>query len=295
MRRLIINADDFGFTRSVNAGIVRAFREGIVTSTTILANGDAFEDAAEYARTNPGLGVGCHLSLVGGRPVAPPADVPSLVDERGMMPGSLARLMIELARGVVRNDDIERELGAQIQRVIDAGISPTHLDTHKHSHVHPRVMAALARVANQFGIKCVRNPFEPVKSLMITGPRARVTGRVFINQWAMGASASVVAPRIKRLARARGLVLPDHFRGVALTGLLDGEAMRKIIKSLAPGTTELMCHPGAYDADLERSQTRLKRQRESELDALLDPALRRLIEDEGVTLISYRELREAIG
>src|SRR5215210_2825772 len=109
MKRLIVNADDFGFTRGVNAGIARAFKSGILTSATIMANGDAFEDAIEVARANSGLGIGCHLSAVGGRPVAQARDVASLVDDSGMLPATVTQLMIKLARGQVRGSDIESE------------------------------------------------------------------------------------------------------------------------------------------------------------------------------------------
>ena len=140
MRQLIVNADDFGFTRGVNAGIVRAFSAGILTSTTIMANGPAFEDAVELALTNPSLHVGCHLALVGGRPSAPPHAVPSLIDAAGDMPPTLTQLVVRLAAGRVRIADIEREFRAQIERVLGAGIKPSHLDTHKHTHIYPPVM-----------------------------------------------------------------------------------------------------------------------------------------------------------
>src|SRR5258707_9725647 len=133
MKRLIVNADDFGFTRGVNAGIVRAFKSGIVTSTTIMANGEAFEDAVSLAHANPGLGVGCHLAVVGGRPVAAPSEIPSLVDRNGVLPATLTRLVIKIARGYASGEDIAREFRAQVRRVVDSGIEITHVDSHKHS------------------------------------------------------------------------------------------------------------------------------------------------------------------
>ncbi|HVG18407.1 MAG TPA: ChbG/HpnK family deacetylase [Blastocatellia bacterium] len=290
MKRLIVNADDFGFTRGVNAGIAHAYKMGILTSATIMANGDAFEDAVEVARANSGLGLGCHLSAVGGRPVAPARDVASLVDGDGMLPATLTRLMIKLARGQVRSGDIESEFRAQVGRVVGAGIRPTHLDSHKHSHTHPQVMRALARVAREFGIRSVRNPFESLLASPRAGATARARRAAYLKQCAMSAAISVRAISFKRLAREYGLRTPDYFFGMRLTGLLDGEALRGLIKSTRHGTTELMCHPAVYDQELERAGTRLKRERERELEALTDPALRRLIEEEGVDLISYREL-----
>lgn len=290
MKRLIVNADDFGFTRGVNAGIARAFKTGILTSATIMANGDAFEDAIEVARANVRLGIGCHLSAVGGRPVAAARDVASLLDGDGMLPRTLTQLMIKLARGQVRSRDIESEFRAQVGRVVAAGITPTHLDSHKHSHTHPHVMRALARVAREFGIRSVRNPFESLFTPAHAGATARASRAAYLKQCAMTAAIAVRAISFKRLAREYGLRTPDYFFGVRLTGLLDGEAIQSMIKSTRQGTTELMCHPAIYDQELERAGTRLKRQRERELEALTDPALRRLIDEEGVNLISYREL-----
>src|SRR5215472_13323215 len=131
MTKLIVNGDDFGFARSVNTGILRGHREGILTSTTIMANGPAFDDAIEIALANPSLGVGCHVAVVDGLPISPPADIPSLLSSDGRLPGTVTELARKLGR-VIRVRDVEREIGAQVQRVIDAGITPTHLDTHKH-------------------------------------------------------------------------------------------------------------------------------------------------------------------
>jgi hopanoid biosynthesis associated protein HpnK len=287
MKRLIVNADDFGFTRGVNAGIVRAYRTGIVTSTTIMANGEAFEDAVELARANPGLGVGCHLAVVGGRPVAERSQVRSLVDDEGALPATLTQLMIKLARGSVSTDEIAREFRSQLERVARAGIQPTHLDTHKHSHTHPQIMKALARVAAEFGIKCVRNPFEGV---FAPARLSSLSKWAYLKQYAMSAAIQPGAIKFKRLAREHGLRMPDRFFGVGLTGMLDSAVIRSMMESLGEGTAELMCHPGVYDDDLDRAPTRLKREREHELEALSDPSLRRLAEEQGIELINYGEL-----
>jgi len=287
MKKLIVNADDFGFTRGVNRAVVRAFKTGIVTSTTIMANGEAFEDAVELAFANPGLGVGCHLAVVGGLSVAPAADVSSLVDSGGVLPRTLTRLMFKLARGSVPTEELMREFRAQLERVAQTGIKLTHLDTHKHSHTHPRVMKALVLAAAEFGIKCVRNPFENPFGLKRSNP---LSDWSYLKQYALSAAISPGAIQFKRSVRENGLKTPDRFFGVKVTGMLDSSAIRSIMESLGEGTAELMCHPGEYDADLERAHTRLKRERERELEALCDPNLRRLAEEQGIELINYRGL-----
>lgn len=286
MKRLIVNADDFGFTGGVNAGIVRAFKSGIVTSTTIMANGDAFEDAVSLALANPGLGVGCHLAVVGGRPVAAPSEIPSLVDRNGALPATLTSLVIKIARGYASAEDIAREFRAQVRRVADCGIEITHVDSHKHSATHPRVMEALARVATEFGIKCVRNPFESI----FAGRRDSQPRWAYAKQSALSAAIAPAAIEFTRIASKHELKTPDRFFGVKLTGLLDTSAIRSIMEALGEGAAELMCHPGINDDDLAKAHTRLRQSRQRELEALCDPGLRELAQQLGIRLISYREL-----
>jgi len=286
MKRLIVNADDFGFTRGVNEGIVRAHRTGIVTSTTIMANGDAFDEAVEAARANPSLGVGCHLSAVGGPPVSNPSKIPTLVDRDGMLPPTFGKLLIKLARKSVSTDEIAAEFRSQLARITSGGITPTHLDTHKHSHTHPQVMRALARVAAEFGVACVRNPFESIA----VGSLGRLSSWKYLKQAAKATAIQPASIKFRQAIVEYGLRTTDQFLGVRLTGMLDTAAIKSMMESLTEGTTELMCHPGLYDDELEQAQTRLKRARESEFEAVSDPVLRSFAQEQGIELISYRSL-----
>ena len=135
MKYLITNADDFGFTRDVNEGIVHAHRHGILTATTLMATGPAFDHAVELARENPALDVGVHLVLVGSEGY----------------PSTVARLVASLGRMRIYD-----ELARQVGKVVDAGIRPTHLDTHKHTHLLPPVLEAVARLSEEFKIPWVR-------------------------------------------------------------------------------------------------------------------------------------------
>lgn len=287
MKELILNADDFGLTRGVNEGIVRAHREGILTSATLMANGPAFEDAVERAKQNPRLGVGCHLVLVGGLAVAPREKIPSLADRDGRLPRSIGVLMAKLSCGRVRSKDIETELRAQIEKLRRAGIEPTHLDTHKHTHVHPRVMIALGRVAQEFGITRVR---KAVENLRDSWRMSRREGAGLQNLMA-AATVRAVALRFHTISRRYGLRSPDHFLGLALTGRLSGAALCRLIDTLPEGRTEIMVHPGICDTELAATGSRLQQQRQTELDGLLDPEVRRTIVNQGIRLISYRDLR----
>ena len=287
MKRLIVNADDFGYTRGVNAGIVRGFRDGIVTSATIMANGDAFEDAVECAQANSKLGVGCHLVLVGGQCVAPAKQVRSLADSEGRLPPSLPVFLSKLSTGSVRRQDIEAELRAQVERVFAAGLRPTHFDSHKHTHAHPGVMEVVVRVAEEFKVTRIRKPFEDTAALLWPVFRRGVSSW---KQRATALIAGVNASGFQKLAASHGIRTPDHFMGVAATGRLNREAILAMIGAMRDGVTELMCHPGEYDAELEKSATRLKRERELELNGLTDPDVRAAMREYEVRLMSFQEL-----
>jgi hopanoid biosynthesis associated protein HpnK len=282
--QLILNADDFGLTRGVNEGILRAHRDGILTSTTLMANGDAFEHAVELAGKAPTLGVGCHLVLIGGKAVASPRDVASLVDREGKLPRSLPSLLRRVTSGGIRPAHVEAELRAQIEKIRAAGIEPTHLDTHKHSHAHPGVFAALGRVAKELGIHRVRRPIESLRRSWSSGGRARTA------QLIAASAVRALAPRFNAIARKYELRSPDYFLGLALTGHLGPQALRQLIESLPEGFSEIMMHPGIYDQDLARTGTRLLRERQMEMNALLEADVKQAVAARGVRLVSYREL-----
>jgi hopanoid biosynthesis associated protein HpnK len=287
MKQLILNADDFGLTRGVNEGIIRAHREGVLTSATLMACGPAFDHAVELAKQNPRLGIGCHLVLVGGRAVAPVEEISSLASKDGHLPESLGSFVTRLSSGIIRPKEIDRELRAQILKIRAAGIEPTHLDTHKHTHAHPAVMAALGRVAGELGIRKVRKPIE---NLQDSWESSRGENSAILKELLAAAVARAVAPLFHSASRKYGLRTPDHFLGLAMTGRLGPLALRRMISIVQEGSTEIMLHPGISDSELERIDTRLFHQRNAEMDALIEPAVRSAIEERGIRLITYGEL-----
>lgn len=287
MKELILNADDFGLTQGINRGIIRAHREGILTSATLMATGPAFDHAVEQARENPTLGVGCHLVLTGGSAAAPHEQIPSLVDENGRLPQSLTVLVANVTTGRIPPGEIETELRAQIEKIRGAGIEPSHLDTHKHTHVHPTIMNALGRAAQESGIKRVRNPVEDLRDSWRSN---RSDGTNPMRNLAAAATVSAVASRFKAISSKYGLRSPDHFLGLAVTGQLGAGALRRLIEALDEGQTEIMLHPGICDQDLAQTGSRLQHQRETEMEGLLAPEVRRAVMENGIRLISYRDL-----
>ncbi len=268
--RLVVNADDFGFTRDVNAGIVEAHCRGILTATSIMANGAAFEDAVRLAGENPRLDIGCHLVLIQGESVARPGRP---------LPATLGALLGALALGRVPVYD---EFAAQVGRIVDAGLRPSHLDTHKHTHVVPSVLAAVARISQEFGIPWVRRPFDfPMRAGWAEIPAGvRITSRL------MG----IPRGRFNAVLAAHGCRTTDHFAGFRLTGRFRTAELTALIGQLPAGTVEFMCHPGHCGAELRAAATRLKESREAELEALTAGETRAALDAAGVRLATYREL-----
>ena len=268
VKSLVVNADDFGFTRDVNAGIVEAHRNGILTATTIMANGTAFDDAVRLAGENPTLDIGCHLVLVQGD---------SVLAAGSPLPATIGQLIRAVA---LRRIPIYEELASQVRRVLDAGLAPTHLDTHKHTHLLPQVLDAVARISEQFRIPWVRRPFDfgAVGEGVPTSTRLISRG--------LGAAGG----RFRSVLAAHGCRTTDHFAGFQLTGRLGTRELGALLRTLPPGSTELMCHPGRCTDELQGARTRLKESRETELAALTAPETRRALEENGIRLAGYRDL-----
>ncbi len=279
MRSVIINADDFGLSPGVNRGILSAFRDGVVTSTTLLANLAAFDDAVAIARENPDLPVGIHLSLVWGRPVSDPRRIPTLVDREGRLNRSAGALGMRAMLGRLSVDQVRIEFASQVRKVLDAGLTPTHLDTHKHIHVLPGVTRALVRVAGEFGIYKVRFPRE--RSPGARGRRCPPTSRV---------KRAVIALLCRRAdAELAGLKTTDHFVGIADSACLDAQTLSFILRNLGDGVTEVMCHPGHVDDEMKRYVAHPAR-REAELEALKDSRIRDYTDSGSCRLMHFGDL-----
>ncbi len=290
VKLLIVNADDFGLSERVNQGIIEAHQQGLVTSTSLMANGDAFDQAVALTRTAPTLGVGIHLNLTDGRPLSPAAQIPSLVTKDLMFEAGPIRLVQKLLAGTARLSHIERELRAQIERTLAAGIVPTHLDGHQHVHAWPSVSAMVIRLAVEYGIRGIRCSAEhPVDLTGLLGRHPQSRGSI-LWQIAIGRALAFLTLRQRGHMRQAGLVYPSRFYGFTHTGYLDESALQMILRNIQGGSSELMCHPGYLDQALDSGPTRLKRQRERELVALTHPAMKSLVSQLGIRLGTYRDL-----
>lgn len=293
MRNLIVNADDLGWTAGVNRGIADAHRNGIVTSTSLLANGSAFEDGVNTAKSLPRLGVGVHLNLSDGKPVAAQQEVQSLLNGSGNFEGGPEALLVRLTTKSVDINHVEKEWDAQIQKVRAAGIEPSHLDGHKHVQMLPGLFAIALRLAKKHRIEAVRVSHES-SSLRAALNEGGHSSSVAFKQGVQARGLKLLAPDARKMAERAGVAVADYFCGIAQTGVLKKPGVEKLLAILPEGTTELMCHPGYVDAELENSSTRLQRSRQAELTILTDQAVRKIVADLGIRLINYKEI-SALG
>ena len=287
MKNLIVNADDLGWTTGVNRGIAEAHRNGIVTSASLLANGAAFASGVELAKSTPGLGVGVHLNLSDGPPIAPRELVASLLNDQGGFAGGPESLLLRIAKRDVTVREVEQEWEAQIEKVKDAGIQPTHLDGHKHVHMLPGLFEVALRLAKRYGIGAIRVAHEAssLRSALSAGDELHTS--VVLKQGVQARGLKLLARDAREQAERAGISTADYFCGIAQTGEMTKEGVARLLRHLPEGTTELMSHPGYADQELQNSATRLQASRQTELEILTDVEIRNLVASQGIRLIDY--------
>jgi chitin disaccharide deacetylase len=294
VRRLIANADDLGLTAGINRAIGEAHTGGVVTSATLMAGGAAFEGGIELARSSPKLSVGCHVVLVDGAPVSDPNSVRSLVANRSTEPGSfysgVSAVAARAVFGRFDRDELVSEIVAQVRKIQAAGLLVTHLDTHKHTHIFPMILAAVVKAARICGVAAIRNPFVPLRAVR-PGQFAGKPG--LWKRYGQVRLLRSFGGQFRAKMQRAGLRTPDGIVGVIETGSFDGSLLRQALRNLPEGTWELVCHPGYDDADLRAVRTRLLASREEERRLLTSPELRQFLDEHGIQLISYREFADS--
>ena len=289
MRRLIVNADDFGIASGVNRGVVEGHQNGVVTSATLMACGARFDEAVALAAQARKLSVGCHVVLVDGSPMLAGPRVSSLVVANSgfalRFRESLVSFALLAATGRLDQQQIEAEITAQIQKLQAAGISVSHLDSHKHTHMFPVVLKSMLGAARKCGVRAIRNPFEPLIFANV---------RHWKRQFQLRILRGYRATFRKELAES-GMFTPDGCIGMAATGGLTVATFQALIENLPEGTWEFVSHPGYNDADLNQVKTRLRHSREKELAILTSDSVKQLLHRERIELISYHDLAPVMG
>ena len=266
-------------TTGVNAGILHAFREGILTSASVMACGDAFEEAVAGAQAAIGFGLGVHLCLTEGRPVSPPDRVPSLLRADGRFHDTVTAFLASFFLGKIRLEEVELEFRAQIGKVLDYGVHVEKLDSHMHLHILPPILDVVLRVGQSFRIGAVRLPREPLR---FWGSRP--------GAWAKGlALRGLSAAQAGKVARS-GFCTSQHLLGLSSSGGVTERRLLAWLRALPPGPTELMVHPGYEDAALRAMPVSYAYGREAEVAALTSSRVRALVQGLEIELVTFGAL-----
>jgi hopanoid biosynthesis associated protein HpnK len=270
-RRLIVNADDFGRSESINQAVIRAHREGILTSASLMVNEPAAEQAARLARENPSLGVGLHLTLACGTAALPPAEIPHLADDRGRFSDRPVAAGWRYFFCRKCKDELRSEIEAQVAKFRATGLPLDHLNGHLHLHLHPVVFGILMDHAPRWGIGAMR----------LTRDRFFLNARLAAGRWACRASHALIFGWLARRARLalarRNIRHTGVVFGLLQNGRVDAAYVEKLLPRLPPGDSELYSHPSLD-------------QFRNEFDALINPTIRRLPQQLGIGLIRYQDL-----
>jgi chitin disaccharide deacetylase len=282
MKKIIINADDFGLSAGVNEGIVRAHREGVLSSATLMANMPGFAEAVALAKENPELGVGVHLNLLRGLPLSDPAKIAPLLGPDGRFLVSPKKLLGRILSGKAGREVLEREMRAQIEKVLRTGLKPSHLDSEKHMHAFPPVFRVAIDLAVEYGIGKVRF----IKEFGLSRHASQSAKAVFL---------SLCCARVAGRIKAAGLVIVDRFYGISNSGRMRAADLRRLIERPEEGSVEIMVHPGLVRPELLALEGLtgpyyINRFREGEWRAVTDPSVKALFDDPGRRLISYNGL-----
>lgn len=281
---MIVNADDFGLSPEVNVGIVDAHRRGILTSATILANAPQFDEAVRLGKCSPTLGVGLHLNIVRGIPLTPPGEIPLLTDSAGRLRRfRLRRMSPEFLR------QAGLEYRAQLRKIHDAGLRPTHIDFEKHHAWQGPLYRLACGLAAEFSVRAVRNLSEPVawtvRVLGWPGCKAAAMAAFLRSGFQLGGGV-----------RRTGLVSPDRLLGQCHIGGMTEGVWIKLLRSLPPGTSEVMTHPGlagAGGAPAAMGDSWLENRRAAEQAALCSASVRNALAEAGIELMHYGNLYDA--
>ena len=281
MKRIILNADDFGRHKCINEAILKGVTQGCLRSASLMAVGPAFDDAVHICHEHPELGTGLHLTLIDGRPVLPADEVPSLVTAAGCFYADHNAFLKQFLRGRVRLDDIRRELTAQLQKMQAAGLQPDHIDSHQHMHVLPGIIDIALNLAKNAGIPALRIPTAP-----LSAPEGFLSDGIgaFIGR----AGLHTLAAMARRKARRAGLYAPEHFTGIVAGNAVDQAYLKTILDHLPEGTTEVMLHPGTNNLLLQ-AECNWDHDFVKELEAITAPEIRDLMTRNHIECTNFQQ------
>lgn len=281
MNRVIFNADDFGIHTEVNHAVVEAYETGVLTSTSLLATGPAYDEAVAFAKAHPGLGIGIHLCLVGSLPtVLGPKEVPTLVDGQGLVPESYAQFMKKSLLGEVDYTQVYRELDAQMEKIMAEGLNITHVDSHQHLHMLPKVWPIVQALMKKYGLHRLRVPRESYVFKALHANPVRVMARN---------SLTFLGERAMRDVHRLGFTTTNFFWGMVDGGNMNEENLTYILSRLPFGVHEIMMHPGRSTNELAKTFS-WGYHWQDEFHALTSPRIRQLMDEKKIQKINFGDL-----
>jgi hopanoid biosynthesis associated protein HpnK len=277
LKRLIVTADDFGLTTSVNDAVEEGHRRGILTAASLMVTGDAAADAIERAKRLPTLGVGLHLVLVDGVPVLPPEQIPDLVGSDGRFSTNVFTQGVRIFCLPAARRQLAAEIRSQLEAFRATGLRLDHVNAHHHFHLHPTIQQTLLHLAPEFGIRAVRLPLEP--------PAA--SGQPFA--WLTGFMESRHARRLRDNLDTAGMAHNDWIFGLADTGAMTAERVRHYLEKIPDGVSELYFHPARARPAVWPATYRC----DDEAAALIDPEAQAIIARRGIEIMPFAGLEGA--
>ena len=279
MKKMIINADDFGLTKGINKAIIECYKKGIVTSASIMANGREFEDAVELSKKNDGLDLGIHLSLIGEAPILVPEEIPSLMGRKGFLVENSFMFFKKYIAGKIDKNQIELELRAQIGKCLNVNLKLNHINSHQHLHIIPGILDTVISLARYYGIPVIRYPYGFIAFMDF------VSLRIF-SQLVLNALSLISKARFEKecIMRTR------YMAGFIHSGRLNREILNNYIAFLPDGITEICCHPGIVDDDLKKYYSHWKYHWEQEWNLFSSDETKALFHQNKIQIISFKDL-----
>lgn len=278
---MIVNADDFGMSEEVNEAVIRAYREGVLTTTSLMVTGAAFEQAVRLARENPGLGVGIHLVTVVGRSVLPQSQIGSLVDENRNFSNNPTSAGLKYFFYPRARRELRKELAAQFEEFYSTGLPLSHIDGHLHLHVHPVIFNVALELGEKYGCRRMRVPQEELRPAITFDSANKTLKRVHALLF------GGLARWMKKKLAARGFTFPERVYGNLQSGRMSERYFLYALDHLTAKTNEIYFHPALYQGDRLSDE---KRQCALEFEALISTRVRKRINDLGIKLTNYIEI-----
>ena len=280
MKKLIVNADDFGRHELINRAVERAFNSGCLRSATLMAGGIAFDDAINLAKKFPKLGVGIHFTLANGNPILPPEEIPTLVTEEGIFHGDYIKFLKRYLSGKISLGEVRSELAAQLEKILNTGLTLTHFDSHQHLHHIPGIIEIVLELASAKNISAMR-----VANTKIFDGELDSLGK-FVGRLGLGSLAKFTAHQ----AHKKNFTTPEHFAGIVAGESVSEKFLFKLIENLPDGTTEVMLHPG-IDNKILQDFCQWEHDFEEELAAVTSPKILNLLAEKNIAAINFSDLR----